>query len=583
MAKKNELSKNKLNYFQKRFLRIQKHNIERTDNYIKGFEKRQKALSDSLNKELDIFIKRYADEDKISMKEASKLISKQQRSELKMSLEDFKQKAIEGGHDVELNKIYYTTRVTRLDALQAQLNMLTTESSFNETDELAQHLKDTYKDTYLRNIYELTDRGNVTLTFSTFSEARLQKVLSKDWLGSDFSKRIWKNQTQLLPQQLEKVMARATVTGWSIDRTVKEFKRYTDNVATNRMYTLINTESAHIADESAQEAYRRTGVEKYDWMATFEIHTCPVCADLDGQTFVVDDPLAPRSPKHPNCRCTTVPHLDGLEITERWARDPETGKGTLVDSKTFDEWKKTVADKKPIEKSTTKKANKAKATTSKSANLTSQSKPKNNTKSKAENDPTYIDVTNIKISKIPKTAKEKVQVLIAEAKKNEPQITRDLKQIAKASNTKLEGLDYRLKTAESLERKISKEPDAKMRDIVRYTSISDANSQVDDYNKFVEIMKDKGYTISAVKNYWNNPANPYNGINTNFLSPNNYEFELQFHTQESFDLKNGKLHELYEKQRVLDPVKDVEKYRKLSDEMWTLSRNLIKPNDIEKI
>ena len=340
MAKKNELSKDKLNYFQKRFLRIQKHNIERTDNYIKGFEKRQKELSDSLNKELDIFIKRYADEDKISMKEASKLISKQQRSELKMSLEEFRQKAIEGGHDVELNKIYYTTRVTRLDALQAQLNMLTAESSFNETDKLAQHLKDTYKDTYLRNIYELTDRGNVTLSFSTFSESRLQKVLSKDWLGSDFSKRIWKNQTQLLPQQLEKVMAQATVSGWSIDRTVKEFKRYTDNVATNRMYTLINTESAHIADEAAQEAYRRTGVEKYDWMATFEIHTCPICADLDGQTFVVDDPLAPRSPKHPNCRCTTTPHLDGLEITERWARDPETGKGALVDSKTFEEWKK---------------------------------------------------------------------------------------------------------------------------------------------------------------------------------------------------------------------------------------------------
>nr|WP_022795763.1 minor capsid protein [Bavariicoccus seileri] len=302
MAKKNELSKDKLNYFQKRFLRIQKHNIERTDNYIKGFEKRQKELSDSLNKELDIFIKRYADEDKISMKEASKLISKQQRSELKMSLEEFRQKALEGGHDVELNKIYYTTRVTRLDALQAQLNMLTAESSFNETDELAQHLKDTYKDTYLRNIYELTDRGNVTLTFSTFSEARLQKVLSKDWLGSDFSKRIWKNQTQLLPQQLEKVMAQATVTGWSIDRTVKEFKRYTDNVATNRMYTLINTESAHIADEAAQEAYRRTGIEKYDWMATFEIHTCPICADLDGQSFRVDDPLAPRPPSpHPNC------------------------------------------------------------------------------------------------------------------------------------------------------------------------------------------------------------------------------------------------------------------------------------------
>lgn len=77
-------------------------------------------------------------------------------------------------------------------------------------------------------------------------------------------------------------------------------------------------------------------------MATLESHTCEVCARLDGKIFKmskkkegINYPLI-----HPHCRCTTVPHIKDLpDVKERWMRDPETGKGKLIKSMSFDEWK----------------------------------------------------------------------------------------------------------------------------------------------------------------------------------------------------------------------------------------------------
>lgn len=190
-------------------------------------------------------------------------------------------------------------------------------------------------------------------------------------------------------------------------------------------------------------------------------------------------------------------------------------------------------------------------------------------------------------SLVPATKEEyfedKAKILLNQANESEPQITADLKVISQNIGSKLEGLDFRLKTLDSLNRKVSNEPNSKMRDVVRYTSVSTPENMTRDINKFVDELKGKGYNISAMKNYWNNSSNPYNGVNANFYSPNNYEFELQFHTKESFDLKNGKLHELYEKQRVLDPMRDFEEINKLTKEMFELSAGLSVPKNIKKI
>lgn len=179
------------------------------------------------------------------------------------------------------------------------------------------------------------------------------------------------------------------------------------------------------------------------------------------------------------------------------------------------------------------------------------------------------------------TPEEKAAELIQAGEKNESKITKDLGDVIGQSDMKLEGLKYKIKSLDSLTRKVTGEPNANMRDVVRYTAISSADDLAKNYSTALELMHKKGYTESAVKNYWTNTSNPYNGINTNFISPKGYEFELQFHTKESFELKNGKLHELYEKARVLD--KKSSEVAELNKEMMLLSKRLTSPKDIDSI
>ena len=121
-----------------------------------------------------------------------------------------------------------------------------------------------------------------------------------------------------------------------------------------------------------------------------------------------------------------------------------------------------------------------------------------------------------------------------------------------------------------------------MYDVVRYTYQSKPESMVKDYEFARTELEAKDYKFVQVKNSWLDKANPYNGVNIKMSDKNGNKFELQFHTQESLAIKNGKMHELYEKQRRIKDVNSKE-YSKLKNEMKKLSNGMEKPSDIERI
>ncbi|MGQ0285850.1 phage minor head protein [Pasteurellaceae bacterium 22721_9_1] len=184
------------------------------------------------------------------------------------------------------------------------------------------------------------------------------------------------------------------------------------------------------------------------------------------------------------------------------------------------------------------------------------------------------------------------ELLRARAEKIEPKITSDITQIIASVGGKVEGLEYRLKSLNSLERKIKTEmlaglseqqAIASVKDVVRYTSIFDGDTFVAQYQKMQKILATKGYRTVIVKNTWQEGAT-YKGINTfvnAFVEKDNIIFEMQYHTKESFELKNGKLHQLYEIFR--DPKTSPQEKVKISLEMQKLSANLKVPKDISLI
>lgn len=136
------------------------------------------------------------------------------------------------------------------------------------------------------------------------------------------------------------------------------------------------------------------------------------------------------------------------------------------------------------------------------------------------------------------------------SEKAEPGITRDMKALEEQSGGKLAGLEHRLKSPESIERKLQDEGAAPedINDPLRYTLTFPSDQLADGANEVMEQMEDMGYTNEEVKNTFK-PDKPYMGINTTF-SKGDQQFEVQFHTPESYAIKDES-HGLYDVRRGL--------------------------------
>ena len=169
----------------------------------------------------------------------------------------------------------------------------------------------------------------------------------------------------------------------------------------------------------------------------------------------------------------------------------------------------------------------------------------------------------------------------------EPEISKVVTGVANSAGMNLAGYDARIKSKDSYLRKIASNfrpggTEYEVKDILRYTYTAKPASFTDKALLSIDTYAQKGYNTTVVKNSWIDAANPYKGINTFIKSPSGQTFELQYHTPESFALKNGRLHELYEKQRLISDVTSPE-YIRLRDEMFDLSDSLTRPDKIEEI
>ena len=166
-------------------------------------------------------------------------------------------------------------------------------------------------------------------------------------------------------------------------------------------------------------------------------------------------------------------------------------------------------------------------------------------------------------------ARKLAQSLVDEARQAEPDISASMKD-AIAGKGVLKGYEYRLKSLDSLKRKI--EDGAKLDntsmafqrnnigDAVRYT----VQLPQDGYTKeavgsILQSLKDAGHTLypDHFKNYWKpsgvDSPGEYQGINMNLVSPTGQAWELQIHTAGSFKAKEVLNHKLYEdKRKILD-------------------------------
>ena len=72
-----------------------------------------------------------------------------------------------------------------------------------------------------------------------------------------------------------------------------------------RAVAIVRTEVSRAANAGAINHFKEGGVKKIRWVSSGGSRTCPICAELDGQVFDINN--HPEIPVHVNCRCSTVP------------------------------------------------------------------------------------------------------------------------------------------------------------------------------------------------------------------------------------------------------------------------------------
>jgi hypothetical protein len=162
----------------------------------------------------------------------------------------------------------------------------------------------------------------------------------------------------------------------------------------------------------------------------------------------------------------------------------------------------------------------------------------------------------------------------------EQNVTPDLQTIAEALNGRMVGLDARLKSVDSLTRKLEDFPGRSINDALRYTMSFETEDFSGGVRGAMDAMDQNGYQLVRMSNTFKAGV-PYKGINATYRTAEGQEFELQFHTPESFYMKDVVNHPLYEQQRVLEEFSP--EWNLLKQQMIENSNTVMNPPGVNQI
>lgn len=445
-------------------------------------------------------------------------------------------------------------------------------------------LKEIAKDSYYKSIYEVQKHTGLGFSFNEWDEELFSKLARKKWSGENYSTRIWNNR-----DKLAEIIKGEIMQGFIAGKTQDEMYDVIINefaVSNSNARRLIRTESCYASNEMEMQSYSECDIEKYIFVATLDLRTSDICASLDGKVFDVKDAMPGKNmpPMHPWCRSTTIEYVDDetLKSMKRRARDPVTGKNITVPANmTYAEW-----HKKFVEGNEDAIINRKMIKNDSIDN-------KQYTKYLERLGKDYAGKNVEEFKKIKYTNPEKYAIMKAQYKgigyynkavAAEPEITKMVMDVAKSSDMGLAGLEYRIKTKESYLEKIAREYapgyNYEVKDTLRYTMMTTPNDYVQNIKNANNIFKNNHCVITKCRNYWLDNKNPYNGVNILIQDSKGNKFEVQYHTKESFEIKQ-QTHELYEKQRVLE--EDSREYLSLKKQMYEINSKIKIPKDIQEV
>lgn len=330
------------NYWTKRFEEEEKQRNISNKAYAKEIEKQYKIAENKIKSDIEKWYIRIADNNQISLADAKKLLTKDELKEFKWTLAEYTQKAKSGAWKKELENASARVHIKRLEALQLQVQNSIETLRNKENEMLEDYLIKNYEDTYYHSLYEISKGLNLKTSFATLDKNKINQVITKPWLkdGKNFSDRIWQDKEQLI-NTLRTKITQSFTTGSTLDEAVEDISKFVSDKIKNKEYVarrLLETESATYASKAQIEAFKSIDVEKYEIVATLDLHTSEICQEMDGKVFNISDQEIGVTvpPFHSHCRTVIAPYFD--DEPTRASRD-ENGEYKEVKYMNYKEWK----------------------------------------------------------------------------------------------------------------------------------------------------------------------------------------------------------------------------------------------------
>lgn len=312
------------------------------EKYLARMDQSLREAQQEIIKQIESFYSRYAIENQVTLSEARKYLTAKELKDFKnIDLKRFKAMSLAGNPDYDriLNATSYRVRISRLEALNLNIEMRMVEL-YGGVNGLQRYtytgLAEVYQDSYYKAMFDLYKSGAIAgKTVKALTDKTMEEILSYNWSGKEFSKRIWGHQesTRLA---IRKELERSFAVGRSIQKTTKAIVEVT-NVSRSRAEALVRTEANFFHNAAAQKSYEDAGIDRYEVLATLDSRTSQVCRKQDGKIYKESDykPGETAPPFHPRCRTTTIPYFDESEYMEHEKRQSADG---LIDSITYEEW-----------------------------------------------------------------------------------------------------------------------------------------------------------------------------------------------------------------------------------------------------
>lgn len=280
-----------IKYWTDRETEAKKHYITDEKEYEKELHRIYEDMLDNVQKEIDSFYAKYANQNGLTLAEAKKAVSKldiaayERKAKRYVRDRDFSKEANE-----ELRLYNATMRINRLEMLKANIGL----ELISGHDEMQKFMGDILQG---RTEDELKRQAGILGKTIKNNAQTANAIVNASFHNAKFSDRIWMHQ-DLLKNDLNKLLQSGLIAGKNPRVLAKEIKQRFE-VKTSDAERLMRTELARVQTEAQKQSFERNGFTMYTFLALGD--ACPICADINGNHYKVEDmqPGLNAPPMHP--------------------------------------------------------------------------------------------------------------------------------------------------------------------------------------------------------------------------------------------------------------------------------------------